>query len=112
MENRPPYFLLSLLLLIFNPVWVLCRDIKVVRQQLVSNNLEDVLIARRFGQIGDGSDLPIGLYRELKKLLTFPTALATDENVNRQCVEDSLFYLDNVLHEGSNWAVKSKPLFP
>lgn len=109
MEIRSSYSLLSLLLMIFNPVWVLCRDTQVLRKHLVLDNLEDVLISRRFGQIGNGADLPIGLYRELKKLSTFPTALTTDQHVNSKCVEDSLFYFNDVLHKGSNWAVKSKP---
>lgn len=73
------------------------------------SHIEDVLALRRFEDNGiDVSDLPIGFHRELTKMITFPTALHTSANVaSRQCVLDSLLYVDNLLHKGSDWAIQS-----
>lgn len=86
---------------------------RVDHKQLIDHswsNLEDVLAVRKFEKVGeDVTDLPVGFYRELTKILTFPTALHANNNVtSQQCVEDSLFYVDNLLIHGSDWAIQSK----
>lgn len=76
------------------------------------SHIEDVLALRKFEDTGiDVSDLPVGFHRELTKIIKFPTALHTSANVaSHQCVLDSLFYVDNLLQKGSDWAIQSKSI--
>lgn len=83
----------------------------VDQRQLIQQswaNVEDVLAFRKFENVGkDVTNLPVGFYRELAKMITFPTALQTNV-ISNQCAEDSLFYVENLLQNGSDWAIQSK----
>lgn len=74
-----------------------------------SMRIEDIFLWRKLGGERLGLDLlPDGLHQELLKLFMFPTGVTSSPNVSRQCVEDTVFYYNNLLTEGSDWATKSK----
>lgn len=56
----------------------------------------------------------IDVLEQLNKLLfsfktsSFPTALPFGANISQQCLEDSLFYVESLLYNASNWALRSK----
>lgn len=55
-------------------------------------------------------EFPIGLYQDLTKISSFPTAMfgLANNNVSEQCLSDSLFYVDSLLTNGNKWAIQSK----
>ena len=44
------------------------------------------------------------------KMSYFPTAVSSGVNVSQQCVDDSVFYIESLLLNRSNWALQSKRL--
>lgn len=109
-----PWRLLYFLLVTFHFRWLpFChanRSSSGVDVEHISRlwyNFEDVLDLRRVGYTGNVPELPNDLHRVLLKVFTFPTAVSTSANVSKQCVEDSLFYVENLLIHGSEWAIKS-----
>lgn len=105
------YFPWNFLLLLISSVSALHQSSSLVLDhKLWSNNdLEDVLTLRKIeGFVNNPSEVPVGFNRELIKMSMFPTAVSTAADVSRQCVEDSLFYVDHLLTKRSDWARKSK----
>lgn len=71
------------------------------------SRFEDTLALRRLGKTEPIVQQFPGLHYELEKLYSFPTSFSTN-NVSVECVEDSLFYFNSLVINGSDWAVKSK----
>ena len=67
------------------------------------NATEDV------GVITDVAGQLSSLLRQLK-MSYFPTAVSSGVNVSQQCVDDSVFYIESLLLNRSNWALQSKRL--
>lgn len=71
----------------------------------------DLLVNKtgNIGVIADVSGQLFGLIRDLK-LSPYLKDVSADVNVSQQCIEDSVFYIESIFFNRSNWALQSKSL--
>ncbi len=75
------------------------------------SKFEDLLVNKteNIGVIADVSGQLLGLIRDLK-LSPYLKAVSAGVNVSQQCIEDSIFYIESLFFNRSNWALQSKGL--
>lgn len=87
---------------------------QLARQRMEQQSWTDFVRETEDSNVFTGiSDIREQLVELLRKLKTssFPTAATSNGNNSQQCIEDSLFYVESLTFNRSNWALKSKTLF-
>ncbi len=77
------------------------------------SKLGEILV---LGKFDDGREISYSreelvgrLKRDFRKMLSFPTAVSAGANISQQCLEDSIFYVENLFfNQASIWALQSK----
>ena len=73
-------------------------------------NLGEILVLSKVhdtGEVSTRQELVAQLKRNFRKLISFPTALSNGVGISHQCVEDSLFYVENLFVNQASWALQS-----
>jgi hypothetical protein len=93
-------------------------DATIRADQSLSSSLQQFLALNKIGiEIGDDAlrardrdELVMRLKRQFRAMISLPTALSNGRNVSQQCIEDSLFYVENLFIHRVEWALKSRSI--
>jgi hypothetical protein len=87
---------------------------QLARQRMQQQSWSDLITRESEGEnvipAGTSSDIREQLIELLGKLKTSLLPMATSDgfNISQQCIEDSLFYVESLTLNRSNWALQSK----